>query len=174
MVERISDASSVVAVVVLLVVLAVVLPAVLAMVFPAAPAEVLPAVAAVVLPAVLAVVFPAAPPVVLPAVLFAVLPAAPLIVLLTVPVELTLFDPFVDEEAFLFEDTIFAAESEAEFPVFSKVPAEQPLNVTAAISAIILTIFIFMVESPFIFYFCRSWLYTTSAEVKSQSLFLQL
>ena len=163
MVERISDASSVVAVVVLLVVLAVVLPAVLAMVFPAAPAEVLPAVAAV--------VFPAAPPVVLPAVLFAVLPAAPLIVLLTVPVELTLFDPFVDEEAFLFEDTIFAAESEAEFPVFSKVPAEQPLNVTAAISAIILTIFIFMVESPFIFYFCRSWLYTTSVEVKCQSLF---
>ncbi len=85
------------------------------------------------------------------AVLFAVLPAAPLVVLLAVPVELAVFDPFVDEEAFLFDDTIFAAELEAEFPVFSKVPAEQPLNVTAAISAIILTIFIFMVKSPFIF-----------------------
>ena len=159
------------AVVVLLVVPAVALPAVLAVVFPAAPPVVFPAVPAVVLPAVLAVVFPAAPPVVLPAVLFAVLPAAPLAVLPAVPMELTVFDPFVDEEAFLFEDTIFAAESEAEFPVFSKVPAEQPLNVTAAISAIILTSFIFIVKSPFIFYFCRSWLYTTSVEVKCQSLF---
>ena len=165
MVERISDVASVVAVVVLLVVPAVALPAVLAVVFPAAPP--------VVLPAVLAMVFPAAPPVVLPAVLFAVLPAAPLAVLPAVPMELTVFDPFVDEEAFLFEDTIFAAESEAEFPVFSKVPAEQPLNVTAAISAIILTSFIFIVKSPFIFYFCRSWLYTTSVEIKCQSLFLQ-
>ena len=165
MVERISDVASVVA--------AVALPAVLAVVFPAAPPVVFPAVPAVVLPAVLAVVFPAAPPVVLPAVLFAVLPAAPLAVLPAVPMELTVFDPFVDEEAFLFEDTIFAAESEAEFPVFSKVPAEQPLNVTAAISAIILTSFIFIVKSPFIFYFCRSWLYTTSVEIKCQSLFLQ-
>ena len=76
MVERISDASCVGAVVVLLVV---------------------PAVA---LPAVLAVVLPAVPAVVLLAVLFAVLPAAPLVVLLAVPVELAVFDPFVDEEAF--------------------------------------------------------------------------
>ena len=135
------------------------------------PAVALPAVLAVVLPAVPAVVLPATPAVALPAVPAVVLLAVLFAVLLAVPVELAVFDPFVDEEAFLFEDTIFAAELEAEFPVFSKVPAEQPLNVTAAISAIILTIFIFMVKSPFIFYFCRSWLYTTSVEVKCQSLF---
>ena len=92
MVERISDASSVGAVVVLLVVPAVALPAVLAVVLPAVPA--------VVLPAVLAMVFPAAPPVVLPAVLFAVLPAAPLAVLPAVPMELTVFDPFVMKKPF--------------------------------------------------------------------------